>query len=364
MGEREPTIQDLNLPQEYTWEQIDAYQRELSEFLERMELALTHYETLGLDYVATTGEIKLAYMKRVAMLNPALYNLNLPQPEDLLADIDAAFEKVSTAFSVLVNFKRRAEYDDLLFEREEISSDLPARKNSQPAVVKELETEAEPSGEDFVERRRHQRFELKLPVRVTGYHQTRGKCQEIAQSYDVSICGALLKLTMPVRRGMIVQLSMPMPMTLRSHGFFEDHYEVYGIVRRIVRNEDEAKLIGLEFIGEEAPEAWSEKPWGIFQVESLGDEERRRATRKRVMKSIHIEYLDKDMNLLAKEEAITEDVSRQGMRVCVKKAPEALFMVKVESLSGNFEGYADVITRYQGEDNMERLCLAFLAQNS
>jgi len=356
-------MQDAKLPENYSAEQIVDYQKELKFLLERVGKALNHYEMLGVDYLASHGEIRLAYMKCTAMLNPALYNLNLPQPEGLLPEIDEAFEKISTAYSVLVNFTRREVYDDLLFEREEIASDLTPAPSPIVVHLNEVdETEANPVLE-YVERRRYQRFELKLPVRVIGHHPANGRWQELTRSSDVSISGALVTLSMPVRIGMILHLSMPMPMTLRCHGFFEDPYEVYAIVRRIVRYQNDFDQIGLEFIGEEPPVAYKEKPWGIFQTEADSYEDRRRSTRNQIAKHFQIEYFDNNMNLLAKEDAITEDVSRSGMRVCVKAAPTDLFMVKVESTNGNFEGYADVVNRYQGEDNLERLCLIFLAQN-
>src|SRR5687768_3328089 len=96
-------------PEGYSAEQIVAYELELGDLLARVERATTHYEVLGLDALATTGEVKLAYMRASALLNPSHYNLELPQPEELLPKIDSAFDKVSQAFAVLVNFKRRAE---------------------------------------------------------------------------------------------------------------------------------------------------------------------------------------------------------------------------------------------------------------
>src|SRR5690242_15518997 len=102
-------MQDVNFIPVYSTEELSAYNQELEAFLKQVEYAITHYEALGVDYLATTGEIKVAYMKHMALLHPTLYDLDLPQPEELLPRIDAAFEKVSTAFSVLVNFTRRAE---------------------------------------------------------------------------------------------------------------------------------------------------------------------------------------------------------------------------------------------------------------
>jgi curved DNA-binding protein CbpA len=338
---------DKNAPlTTYSPEQMAAYQYELEELLEDIEHAATHYEVLGLDALATTGEVKLAYMRQSALLNPSYYNLELPQPEQLLPDIDKAFDKVSQAFSVLVNFKRRSDYDDSLFQRNDASSAMPAEKQS-------VETRKR-------ERRRHQRFELSVPMRVSGYDRKGGKWNEMTHSIDASLTGAAMKLSMPVRKGMIVKLSMPMPMTLRSHGFFDNAYDVYAIVRRITHEDERVSLVGVEFIGEQPPEAYFAEPWGVFQTEILDGQERRKVQRKKRNKLVNIDYFDEDQNLILQGQGVTEDLSKVGMRVCVRASPKDFYMVRVFSTKGKFENLALVSNRYAGEDGLERLCLTFV----
>ncbi len=334
----------------YSPEQIMAYELELGDLLERAERATTHYEVLGLDALATTGEVKLAYMRASALLNPSYYSLELPQPKELLPKIDNAFAKVSQAFAVLVNFNRRAEYDDSLFQRAESQPESSIKENEVAGEIKASE------------RRRHQRFELSLPVRVSGYDRKGGKWHEMTQSVDASMTGTALTLSMPVRKGMILSLSMPMPMTLRSHGFFDDTYEVYAIVRRVKRKDEKVSLIGVEFLGEQPPEAYFEKPWGVFQSETLEGEERRKAPRKKQSKPVNIEYLDGKNQLISREDAVAEDISKVGMRVCVKHAPIEYFIVKVFADKGKFETLAFVTERFRGEDGLERLCLQFVGE--
>jgi curved DNA-binding protein CbpA len=340
------TAQDLKA-RTYSAEQIAAYQAELQQLLDKIALAQTHYDVLGVDALATTGEIKLAYTRASALLNPSYYDLELPQPEELLQRIDDAFEKVSMAFSVLVNFSRRAEYDDSLFDREEAPADDPGKKAS---IEKD----------NPLQHRRHQRFELSLPVRVSGYSQEGGKWQEMTQSVDVSVSGALLPLLMPARKGMIFTLSMPMPATLRSHGFFDSTYEVYAIVRRVEHQDADTSMIGLEFLGEQPPAAYFEKPWSIFQTESLTGTERRKAPRRKKSQLITIEYLDEAHQLVSREVGTTEDISELGMRVCVANPPALFSFVMVYVTKGGVEKTATITNRFTGTDGIERLCLQFV----
>jgi curved DNA-binding protein CbpA len=332
---------------DYSEEQIAAYHAELAQLLDKIALAETHYDVLGVDALATTGEIKLAYTRASALLNPSYYDLELPQPEELLARIDSAFEKVAAAFSVLVNFSRRVEYDDSLFEREEVQPEETAKETAEEKAK-------------ALERRRHQRFELSLPVRVSGFSQGGGKWQEMTQTVDVSVSGALLMLSVPVRKGMILTLSMPMPATLRSHGFFESSYEVYAIVRRLEHQDNQSSLIGLEFLGEQPPAAYFEKPWGTFQTATLSNKERRKAPRRKKSQLITIEYLDDGQKLISKEFGTTEDISELGMRVCITNPPDAFSFVKVYVTKGGVEKTAMATNRYTGSDGIERLCLQFM----
>src|SRR5262244_188252 len=103
--------------QEYSAEEISAYYLELEQVLDRIERAVNHYQVLDLDRLATTGEIKLAYLRAVALLNPSQLGINVDVPDTLLTRIDPSFERVSRAYSTLVNFARRIEYDTSLSSR-------------------------------------------------------------------------------------------------------------------------------------------------------------------------------------------------------------------------------------------------------
>jgi hypothetical protein len=347
----------------YSDEQIRDYLADLEDLLEFIESAETHYSVLDVDELATTGEIKIAYTRATALLNPAQYHLDLPQPEEFLLRIDEAFEKVSQAFSVLVNFTRRVEYDDTLFQREEMVSEaqennhlLPAANNIESRFDEAQEREKKTDNE----RRRYRRFELSLMVNVTGYDESGKLWAEMTQSVDVSVSGARLRLATPVYKGLVVRLSMPMPMTLRSYGFFDNSYDVFAIVRRIDPSDEANSLIGLEFLGDQPPPGYFDKPWDVFQIIPSKVEERRKSPRKKGIKPFQIEYYDSELNLLGREKAISEDFGLGGMRLCVKDMPSSFNLVRVTSVSGKFESLAIVTKRFSGKDGQERLCLSFI----
>ena len=91
---------------DYSAEQVSAYYLELEHLLHRVNGSLTHYQVLGLDQLATGGEIRFAYLRAAALLNPAQFGLGVSIPDNALHHVDQAFEKVSRAFAMLVSFNR------------------------------------------------------------------------------------------------------------------------------------------------------------------------------------------------------------------------------------------------------------------
>ena len=334
---------------QYSVEEIEAYHHELERLVKGVKGAASHYESLGVDELATTGEVKLAYTRMAALLHPSFYNLHLPQPEELLPRIDLAFEKISSAYSVLVNFSRRAEYDEELF-----------RGHRQAATVEGLQQKS--SSEDAVapERRREQRFQLSLPVRVSGYTRQNDEWFELTETVDVSKSGALLKLVMPVRAGMILKVQMPMPQAIHNPIFAEANYDVYAIVRRVRTGDDETCIVGLEFLSDGPPQAYFLEPWAVFgdRAETIGD--RAAASLVEGAESVTVEYFDAALNVISQEEASIEDLSKTGVRVCVRAIPGHFSLVRVSTNTGLLANFASVAGRYVGDDGVERLCLRFL----
>lgn len=362
----------------YSPEDINVYYLELERLLERVERAKTHYQVLEIDPLATSGEVKIAYLRSTALLHPAYYNLELPQPDEMLPRIDSVFEKVSKAYSILVNFRRRVEYDDQLFGRGRIEPSLRSRDVKRPTpqmLVEKLVTETTPvvrqqtleqqevkidlSPSAAAEnRRRHERFKLAIPVRVTGRDRGQNEWHETTLTVDVSRGGALLRLRRSANIGDIFHLTMPMPMKLRSHDYFDSSYCVYAVIRRIEPSLKGLVLVGVEFLGEQPTGDFSNSNWEnkAGKIES----ERRDSPRKKQTKVVSLEYFDKALDSIIAEFATTENLSQNGMRVRVKMPPADFELVKISSKRDKFESYALVTSRFTAEDGLERLCLQFI----
>ena len=272
--------------QENSAQQISAYYLELDYLLDRVEHSITHYQVLGLDRLSTTGEIKVAYLRASAMLNPSRFGLDISIPDNSLERVDLAFENISQAFSVLVSFQRRLEYDEALRQQPATSSGIsdqvqvasfddtasyipgPARPaplplpqawaSNAPSSQQTIFPTSKPAGKK--NRRKFARFKLSIPVLVTGYENGKGKWRECTQTIDLSQAGVLLRLTQQVKKGKVLHVTMPMPEELRQHNYNDPRYSMYAVVRRVEPSTSRQAFVALEFLGENPPSDYIERP--------------------------------------------------------------------------------------------------------
>jgi len=209
------------------------------------------------------------------------------------------------------------------------------------------------------DRRRSERFSLALPTRVTGYERN-GKWTETTQTLDVSRTGVKVSLRKDVGYGMVVQLAQPLPAKLRSHSVYDPAYKAYAIVRRIEAQADGLKTVGLEFLGEQAPDGYMKKPWARYRTLRWGGPDRRREPRLDHCKPVLIEYLDDRMAPIRREEADTENVSRSGIRLRLKDRAPEFHRIRMIAPGLGLSGVAALRNRYVGSDGFERLCLQFV----
>ena len=347
--------------------QLNPYFLDLDRLLVRIEGATTHYQILGVGRDVAREQIDHAFRETLAMLYPP-YQISATLPAAMLARIERAFNKVAQAFSALASFARRRDYDTVL-----LSIAPPAPSATPPLQV---EPQAISITQDvgpraaYVEsarrttnnnRRRTDRFKLALPARVAGVDgKADSKWSEMTETLDISRTGVRLRLNRPVRYGMVLYLSLPLPPKLRSHGFADNSYNVYALVRRIEPPKKGVRIIGLEFIGEHPPPGYLEKPWATFRTKRWAGNERRRAPRIDRAEAVRIEYISAAMPSTVREEVMTENVSRTGLRVIVRAAPLDFDLLRVTSAARHFDGLALLRNRFQGKDGLERLCLQFL----
>jgi curved DNA-binding protein CbpA len=344
------------LDPDYPIEEISAYYLELERLLDRVEKSETHYQVLEVDNLATTNEIKLAYMRCVALLNPSYYGLNVPRTDEFLPRIDKVFESVSKAFSVLVNFSKRIDYDNNLFGRKDNAQKpealkLPVNGAELNEMIQEemARRKKDPQMASVPNRRRHERFRLSIPVRVNGFSAQADEWQEMTQSIDVSRGGVLLRLHRQVKEGMILFLTMPLPVKLRNYDYFDTSYSVYAIVRWAQSAENETWLAGLEFLGDQLA---SDLP--------ASESVHRNLPNRKVTKIVGIEYFNQALDYIKRESAFAESLNRDGLRVCVKEPPIQFELVRITSKPDSFESFATVTNRYVGTDGFERICLQFI----
>src|SRR5262249_47660137 len=112
--------------------------------------------------------------------------------------------------------------------------------------------------------------------------------------------------------------------------------------------------------GEQPPSGYLEKPWATFRTKRWSGSDRRRAPRIQRSEQLRVEYLNDSTNSAIREEAITENVSRTGLRVVVRAAPAQFDLVRVVSAARQFDGLATLRNRFIGKDGRERICLHFL----
>ncbi len=360
---------------------ISAHYLEIEYLLARVEGSSTHYQTLGVDRAATNEEIVVAYHETIAVLHPSYHKVRAAVPDEMLTKIDKVFGKVSQAFFILTDRQKRIEYDQSLKRRKVVPLPLDASKQKKPKHSGGLKKARGASGNlnkraqqaitqtaqetraytkpAVVNRRRCERFKLSVPALVSGHDRDGSRWQEVIKTIDVSRMGVALRLTRHVRPGIVLHVTLPLPMKLRSHGFTEQGYNMYAIVRRVEPIADGSRVVGLEFIGSHPPAGYLHKPHALFRTQKWSGPDRRREERFEMAESVLIEYLDESENVLAHEVAMTENISASGARVSVKSAPAVFELVKVTGANRSFQSIATVCNHYATEDGSDHLCLQF-----
>ena len=397
-----------DLESELSQEEINGFYLDFERLFYRVERSNSHYQVLGIDRNSSIEEIKAAYQKAVSLLEPFLAGAFHSSSLDTKTRARQILRKVSEAFTVVSNIGKRIEYDNALFRKApgRIDIRIPEsfRTTSNPRTAEIAPRKAPAAGRsgsgfesittqdmsgfdqgfdpswrldigtdeaELIEvlplpkpggpnRRRFERIRLTVIARVTGHDRIRGRWEEIAETIDVSRKGAALRMSTRLRHGSVLRLEIALPPAMRSHGFAEPTYRVYAAVRRIGPLEDGYRVIGVEFMGEDAPPGYFERPWATFKVDSWQGVERRREPRIDKSEVVSIRYLNESMEVIRQEVAVTENVSPGGARVFVKGAPSEVETIRIMNLNHSFESLAAVCNRYIGNDGFERICLKFL----
>lgn len=379
-------------PHESAQEQTGAHLRELELVLGRIDSGRTYYQILGIVRTDSHEEIILSYQRLIDLLYPSGSSAGT-LPADLVSRIERSFAKASQAFGVLASFSRRKEYDEALLSTTLKPARQPATRTQNTVTTAEAVDAARQrpvvpqasavtsgsappptrsqwgSGQVFREtspgsssdnRRRCGRINLSIPVRVTGYDQSKGKWHEMTETIDVSRTGAKLRLRQRVKHGTVLFLTLPMPTKLRAHGFAEQSYHVYALIRAVDPPKNGVRAVGVEFLGDHPPPGFIEKPWAIYRAKRKGANDRRRHRREERAEAFMIQYLDEQGQTIAREEARSENIGRRGLRVVGTTAPAEFDLVALNCARLNFDAAATLRDRFRGKDGLERLCFQFI----
>ncbi|HKQ99514.1 MAG TPA: PilZ domain-containing protein [Pyrinomonadaceae bacterium] len=235
---------------------------------------------------------------------------------------------------------------------------------------------------DGKSRRRRERLELSLPVRVYGRESEDHEWVEKSRLIDVTPFGARFSLSRPAEPGRLLHLTMPMPRPLRSFDHVEDPYRVWTLVRNLKPVETSGALryeVGVAFIGKHAPASYEKDPATRYEVAASVTEsglwlisERQEArqadaagqhrpeTRHQMPIEVTIEVLDEKGQVSATETTVTENISRRGAAVFTTLELTRGRLVRVTSAQYQVSVVAAVRARRTGPDKVPRLHLEFV----
>lgn len=233
------------------------------------------------------------------------------------------------------------------------------------------------------ENRRIQRLALSLPLRVQTFVNSDVGWEEITRLSDVSSFGAGFSLKRPIKRGRLIQMTIPLPRQLRCYDFSESNYKVWGIVRRCLASNinklTEKYILGVAFIGKNPPESYLKDPsriyeilgrnekdlWQITDAPAFPDERHvplpdRRHSRFPIPVSLIIETLDETRTVTGSEITVTENISLGGASLFTTLDPPIGSFVRVKGDQQEFSIIAMVRGKRIGSNGIPRLHIEFI----
>jgi hypothetical protein len=353
--------------------------------LEQVEQSITHYQVLGIPRSADSDEILSSYQDVMRRLTPQFYNIQYSFPIPFSVRLKRALRKTREAYDVLGHCVKRIEYDKYISRRATvpIPVSIPDGPSAQHQIMRDGQGPAEsaarippvpkeakgkskqvahttPGGKTGSEVRRIPRLRLSVPARVVGHDKKLGQWNEIAATTNLSKFGIGLVLRHRVRRGMVLHLSMPMPVKFRSHSHHEATYGTYAIVRRVDQPKKGERIVGLEFLGPSPPAGYIDRPWSNFRIQTWSGRDRRRETRLIRSEAAQIEFLNEAMEVVGTEQGITENICPGGAQVCLNNIPVDVDYVRIVCTRIGLRSTAYIRDMYRGKDGKPRISLEFV----
>jgi hypothetical protein len=232
-------------------------------------------------------------------------------------------------------------------------------------------------------RRRRERLELNLPVRVHCRESMDHEWVELTRLIDVTPFGARFSIARPTEPGRLLHLTMPLPRQLRCFDHVEQQYRVWALVRNIkpiVKGESLMPRfeVGVAFVGKRPPASFELDPTkrydvaptaaegGLWDVNEHGEQvhvksdDPRPETRHSVPLDVVVEAFDEKGEIVASERTVTENISRRGAAVFTTLDVARGRFIRLTSAQYGISVVAAVRGRRVGVDGITRLHLEFI----
>lgn len=233
------------------------------------------------------------------------------------------------------------------------------------------------------ENRRLQRISLPLPVRIEVTVDRSATWNEITRLDDVSAYGAGFSLKRPIKRGRLIQLTMPLPRQLRCFDYAEPQYQIWGLVRRCIlveRRTGPEYAIGTAFVGQKPPEEFLANPSKLYDILEIGEgstlwritpavldadesdlpQDIRKQSRYRIPEPVRLSQIDDNGDVIFSEDTVTENISLGGAAVFTTRTIEPGTFLRVASTRTDVEILSIVRNSRIGTDGITRLHIEFI----
>ena len=246
---------------------------------------------------------------------------------------------------------------------------------------------------DDKSRRLRERMRLTLPVRVHCRETLDHDWVEMTRLSDVTPFGAAFLLAHPTEPGRLLHLTMAMPRQLRCYDHVEIQYGVWGLVRHVqlvvggegrgggaaAKGSGIRFMVGVAFVGKRPPASHERDPstryevapeptatglWSLQEkVEDAAGQasaSRSKETRLQLPVEVVVEVLDEAGGVTAREETVTENISRRGAAVWTTLNLSRGRFVRLTGVRSQLSVFAAVRACRPGADGILRLHLEFI----
>ncbi len=238
---------------------------------------------------------------------------------------------------------------------------------------------------DGKSRRKRERLEISLPVRVQGRESTDYEWVELTRLIDVTPFGAGFTIARPPESGRLLHLTLPMPRQLRCFDHVEQQYRVWALVRYVrplpaAEGSAQRYEVGVAFVGKRAPASYETDPtrryevaptptesgmWGLQEqadsdLPRVPPSDARPETRHHIPVEVVVETFNEKGDVAESEKTVTENLSRRGAAVFTTLDVGRGRFVRITSAQYRISVIAAVRARRTGPDGIARLHLEFV----